>query len=321
MSIYKRGSIWWAYITINGQKIRQSLRTEDRKQAQQEHDQLKVSLSRFKGNVKTTDDAITLWLDEKPRNDRQKSELRIFRKAYPAKPLNEVTGYDILDALADKSPANYNKITNNIRAAFKLAEKRKWCEHIHVPKREARTKKLRFLTIAEWQRLYKELPPHIQPMALFAISTGLRQSNVFNLKWSSVDLERKTAWIDATESKSKKSIAIPLSDNATNALKSQIDKHPVYVFTYENKPVKSVKTAFNKALIRANIDVVKDGEIIKSTFRWHDLRHTWASWHVQNETPLLVLKELGGWASVEMVQRYAHLSPKHLKAYANNSVS
>ncbi|WP_215852633.1 tyrosine-type recombinase/integrase [Acidithiobacillus ferrooxidans] len=44
---------------------------------------------------------------------------------------------------------------------------------------------------------------------------------------------------------------------------------------------------------------------------WHGLRHTWASWHVQAGTPLAVLKGLGGWASLEMVQRYAHLSPDH----------
>lgn len=53
-------------------------------------------------------------------------------------------------------------------------------------------------------------------------------------------------------------------------------------------------------------------------FRWHDLRHTWASWHVQSGTPLNVLQELGGWESVEMVQRYAHLGRSHLAAYADN---
>ena len=52
-------------------------------------------------------------------------------------------------------------------------------------------------------------------------------------------------------------------------------------------------------------------------FRWHDLRHTWASWHVQNGTPLFALQELGGWESPEMVRRYAHLSAEHLAPYAD----
>ena len=55
-------------------------------------------------------------------------------------------------------------------------------------------------------------------------------------------------------------------------------------------------------------------------FRWHDLRHTWASWHAQDGTPLHVLQELGGWASAEMVQRYAHLSTQHLAHFVDRRV-
>ena len=65
--------------------------------------------------------------------------------------------------------------------------------------------------------------------------------------------------------------------------------------------------AWYAALERANI----------SEFRWHDLRHTWASWHVQRGTSLQELQELGGWATFEMVLRYAHLSTDHLKAAAS----
>jgi integrase len=52
-------------------------------------------------------------------------------------------------------------------------------------------------------------------------------------------------------------------------------------------------------------------------FRWHDLRHTWASWHVQGGTPLFALQELGGWESSETVRRYAHLAADHLAPYAD----
>lgn len=50
----------------------------------------------------------------------------------------------------------------------------------------------------------------------------------------------------------------------------------------------------------------------------HDLRHTLAGWHAQNGTPPQVLKELGGWASLQMVDRYMHLAPPHLASFANN---
>ena len=51
-------------------------------------------------------------------------------------------------------------------------------------------------------------------------------------------------------------------------------------------------------------------------FRWHDLRHTWASWLVQAGVPLAALQEMGGWENVGMVQKYAHLSPEHLHGHA-----
>jgi integrase len=79
------------------------------------------------------------------------------------------------------------------------------------------------------------------------------------------------------------------------------------VFSYRGKPVVQVNTkAWYAALERAGI----------VDFRWHDLRHTWASWHVQSGTPLYALQEMGGWESPEMVRRYAHLSADHLAPYA-----
>ncbi len=84
-------------------------------------------------------------------------------------------------------------------------------------------------------------------------------------------------------------------------------KHPTHVFSYQGKPVFQVSTkAWYAALLRAGIH----------DFRWHDLRHTWASWHVQHGTPLFALQEMGGWESPDMVRRYAHLAADHLSPYA-----
>lgn len=86
-------------------------------------------------------------------------------------------------------------------------------------------------------------------------------------------------------------------------------KHPRWVFPKAGKPVYQTSTkAWFEALKRSGIE----------DFCWHDLRHTWASWHVQNGTPLHVLQELGGWSSLKMVQRYAHLSGEHLRAWVDH---
>jgi len=67
-----------------------------------------------------------------------------------------------------------------------------------------------------------------------------------------------------------------------------------------------IGSAWKRSLKRAGIE----------KFRFHDLRHTWASWHVMNGTTLQELMELGGWKSFEMVLRYAHLAPEHLSTAA-----
>lgn len=75
------------------------------------------------------------------------------------------------------------------------------------------------------------------------------------------------------------------------------------MFTKNGRPVKGVNMkVWNKALKLADI----------AEFRWHDLRPTWAGWHVQTGTPIYELQELGGWDSMEMVRRYAHFAPEHL---------
>ena len=157
--------------------------------------------------------------------------------------------------------------------------------------------------------MLSKLPEHLAAMAQFTLATGLRESNVVKLEWSQVNLDRRCAWIHADQAKARKAIPVPLNAEAVIVLRRQAGKHPDRVFTYKGKPVtKANNHAWRKALIRASIE----------NFRWHDLRHTWASWHVQQGTPLHVLQELGGWSDYEMVRRYAHLSVEHLAEYADN---
>ncbi|MEX6177541.1 tyrosine-type recombinase/integrase [Providencia hangzhouensis] len=70
---------------------------------------------------------------------------------------------------------------------------------------------------------------------------------------------------------------------------------------------------------QANMDTINRAALKRAgieNFRFHDLRHTWASWLIQSGVPLSVLQEMGGWESVDMVRRYAHLAPNHLTEHA-----
>jgi len=207
------------------------------------------------------------------------------------------------------SAGTVNRVIGVLKAVLNAAVEWEWIDRVpRTKKTKIVSRRIRWLTLAEAERLLGELPTHLSDMAQFSLETGLRRSNVTGLQWSQVDLVRRVAWIHPDQAKARKAITVPLSDTAIAVLRRQRGKKRKpecveSVFVYRGKQVyQTVNTAWREACKRAGI----------RDFRWHDLRHTWASWHVQRGTPLQVLKELGGWETLEMVQRYAHLSADHL---------
>ncbi len=211
----------------------------------------------------------------------------------------------------EPKPTTVNRTLEIIRAVLRKArDDWEWignCPNIPMLKEPA--KRVRWITRDQAETLLSLVPDHQQPMMRFALETGLRRSNVTHLEWSQCDLDRRMAWIHPDQAKAEKAIGVPLSNEAVVILREQVGKHSRWVFPYQGKPVTQTAT-------KAWRDAVKAAGIA-SGFRWHDLRHTWASWHAQDGTPLNVLQELGGWASAEMVQRYAHLSTEHLAKWVN----
>jgi integrase len=178
-----------------------------------------------------------------------------------------------------------------------------------MPEVETPPWRVRWLTKREWQRLEPLLPLHLRQLARFALTTGLCRHNVTHLGWDRVNLERRVLWVSAEDMKQGDALGIPLNDDALAVLKEQQGVHADWVFPYNGKPVHLTSTkAWHRVLTTAGIE----------DFTWHDLRHTWASWHVMSGTRLEELQELGGWKTLEQVQRYAHLAPQHLAGVAGN---
>ncbi|TAN51299.1 MAG: site-specific integrase [Methylococcaceae bacterium] len=325
MSLFKRkdSMFYWIKFTVHGRRIQESTGTDDRKAAQEYHDRRKAELwEQSRLGVKaayTWQQAVVRYVQETSHKATHHEDVARFRwldKHLGTVALIEVTR-DMLDVLTKArladgvSNGTVNRTLALVRAVLrKAAHEWEWLDRtpkvrlLPEPKR-----RIRFLTLDEAEKLLAELPEHLAAMARFSLETGLRQANVSGLTWAQVDMEAKRAWIHPDQAKAKKAIAVPLSDVAMQVLRGQVGKHSVYVFTYRGEPVTQISTkAWWKALKRAGIE----------DFRWHDLRHTWASWHAQRGTPLHVLQELGGWESVEMVRRYAHLSGDHLAEYATS---
>lgn len=163
----------------------------------------------------------------------------------------------------------------------------------------------------EVKRLMDAAPAFMKPVIMFALLTGLRQGNVLKLRWAHVNFKSETISIAASEHKSKDHVVTPLSADALYLLREiYAGSSASYVFV--NKFGNPLKEISNSTWKRITVAAKLEG------LRFHDLRHNWATNHVEAGTDLLALKELGGWKTLEMVQRYAHPSSDYVLAQANN---
>ncbi len=322
MSLCKRGNTWWIRFSHNGKRIQRSAGTVDKAAAQRLHDKLKAEIWKVthldEKPQKLWIEAAVRWIKESQhkkslREDR--ANLKWLDQYFGNMELSKITS-EVIEKIADKKAATnvtnatINRILALIRAILRKAEKQwKWLDRApSITLRKEEERRISWLSYEKAEALIKELPPHLADLTAFSLATGLRRNNVLKLKWKNVDLGREHAVIHADEAKGKKAIPVPLNKNAISIIRKQIGKHTEFIFTYKGNPIKQCNTkAWRKALERAGI---KD-------FRWHDLRHTWASWHVMNGTSLQELQALGGWQSYDMVLRYAHLSSQHLQQAAN----
>lgn len=320
--LYKRGKTWWIDFTApNGQRIRRSSGTQIKAQAQELHDTLKTQAWRQaqlgERPQYTWDDAGLRWLKEKEHKASFTDDVQRLVWLQPhfrGMLLSEIKKTFVMQVVDEKrkesSPATANRYLAPIRAILRQCVEWEWLDAAPMLKAYPEPKRrIRWLTQEEAQRLLQELPEHLRDMAEFSLATGLRQANVKALEWNQIDMIREVAWIHPDQAKARKAIGVNLTATAMAVLHRRMNQHPQYVFTYQGHPVIQVSgKAWWNALKRAGIE----------NFRWHDLRHTWASWHVQAGTPLFKLQEMGGWESMDMVLKYAHLAPEHLVTESQN---
>lgn len=324
MGLYKRkGERHWRASFVDGEGIHRdrSTKSANRTEAQRWLDQQRHERWRVRElgqrPRRTWRQAVALYLDESTRRrdlEGRRDKLRYLDPLLGVLYLETINADVIRGVKArfkgekERAPGTVNRLLAVVSAVLHKAHEHDWVAGVPAIPYEAEPKRrVRYLTREEAERLLTELPDHLRDIAQFALLTGLRKANVAALAWEQVDLERGVMWVYADQAKAGKTISTPLNEEAVALLRRQRGRHERAVFTYEGQPIKEpAGAAWEKALARAGIE----------EFRFHDLRHTWATWHVQAGAPLLVLKELGGWASLAMVERYAHVAQSMSAQYA-----
>jgi len=164
-------------------------------------------------------------------------------------------------------------------------------------------KRLRYLSREESQALIDACSPHLQPIVVTALNTGMRKEEILSLEWDKhIDLKHGFILLDKTKNGGRREI--PTNRTLKQTLQRIVRRlDSPYVFTdNEGKRFKDVKRSFHSALRKTGI---KD-------FRFHDLRHSFASQLVMSGADLATIQELLGHKTLEMTLRYAHLAPGHM---------
>ena len=333
MGLYKRGSVWWMRFTYQGRQIFRSTETEDKKQAQRIFDKVKFEVAEGK------------WFEKKPEHsfkevmDRYLAEHVGQKKSARAyggyvKNLLSFFGENILISEITPSMVNKFKVTRRekvkpgtvnrdlsiLKNCFNIAMKQwEWIDSnpvTKIPMEKEPPGRVRFLTDEEFQHLCDACPEWLKPIVLTARHTGMRKENILSLKWNQVDLFRRVISLECT--KNDERLSVPLNDTLMELFKRLTKVRDIksqYVFSHPNAKKKDskgtfngrryyeIKKSFRRALEKAGIE----------DFRFHDLRHCFASDLVQRGVDLYVVQALLGHKSEKMTKRYAHLAPENLR--------
>lgn len=332
--LYKRpGSPNW-YVT----KTRESTKTNNRKLAEEFARKALTEHWRTEslGEVTHTwDDLVADWLDVKDGQSSYDQDRMVIERFSELLARREITALDDIDSdlvadygravKAQSSPSTANRHYTTLRAMFNRAADKTWIttapriENYALTKREPR-----WITLEQFETILPHLPDWVADMAIVAVQTGMRFSNVAGLRWEWISADMTYVIVPAIHTKTGRTYTVPLSKKTKEILtKLKASATSEYVFVGKMQasrgrfaepvmvavaPVPTVRHWWERATEKAGFAEV----------RWHDLRHTWASLHTQRGTPDRVLKEMGGWASTRMLETYSHLATKHLVEYADN---
>lgn len=210
-----------------------------------------------------------------------------------------------------RSPATVNRYMAAISHAFSVAVREwQWMESnplAQVSKSKESRGRVRYLKDEERTRLLEtcqaSTQPLLYPAVVLSLATGARQGEIMSLQWKDIDLNRGVIVLHETKNNERRSV--PLAGHALDTIKELRANHPtIFHWVFPGRGGRNsidLRGPFLNALKEAKIE----------DFRWHDLRHCTASYLAMNGATLPEIAAVLGHRQLDMVRRYAHLSPQH----------
>jgi len=332
MSIYKhpKSGVYFIDFFVDSKRVRRSAGTKDKVAAQQYHDKVKAELWESKrlgvARVYTFDEAALEFLKTHThaRDYRSKVQhVKFWREQFSGYSLSSLTTQLVNDALPTHQRGQYgrakplsgstkNRYLATLSKLLNDSVKRGWIDRAPYLQKFAESRaRENFMTHEQAKIFLSALPQGwMRDVCSFALSTGMRAGEILSLEWAQVNMSRGMVSVLASKAKSGSGRAVPLNANALAVIKARQGLHSRFVFARAGQQSFEIdRRPFGRAVKAAGLP---------SDFCFHSLRHTWASWHAQAGTPMLTLQRLGGWKTLAMLNRYAHLSADDLTQYSAN---
>src|SRR5438034_4112571 len=318
-TIYKRGNSWCVGFTVNGRRVRETVGPN--KKVAEKVLSLRMTQvlenryfppNRALGRMPFKDFAQTYLEREGPllksiRTERNR--VLAWAREFGNRPLGQITSTEIeawrRERMSKCRPATINRDLSRLRHMLNTAVEWELLEECPMQgmkflrENNART---RYLSLEESQRLIAScIAPHIRALVTVALHSGMRLGEILNLCWQ--DLDFASGFILVRDSKNGESRHVAV-DATLFALFRAYPHRPSTDLVFSSSSgghIVDVRTGFQNACKRAGL----------TDLHFHDLRHTFASQFVMARGDLYILKEVLGHKSINMTQRYAHLSPSY----------
>jgi len=327
MRVYQRGKRWWVDFSYNGKRIRRSAGRTKREallklgeiqrriEQEDQEDTPAVAPRSFSEFAKE-------YLEYAKAHKRPSSyrrdvtSLNQLLVVFGSSKLTEITTRTVerfqINRSAKVSPATVNRDMETLKHMLKKAMD--WGYLKMNPAQRVKPLKtppsrIRFLSLEERELLLAECSknPMLWAIVFTALETGMRKGELADLTWKDINFERRS--IRLMRTKNNESRTVPISDRLLPVLERlYVERSGGYVFSKpDGSPYGNWRKAFENACKRAGIE----------DFRFHDLRHTFASYLVMAGVDIRTVQELMGHKDIKMTMRYSHLSQSHLLEAVN----